>query len=272
MANLRSPNVSPDMRAMAKFWHAQAVDGILLWEFVTTLDFEWSIIRGNRPYHWTIWIYSLMRLAALMAVILDMIELDVYTPINCQLGIIFELIFSYLTLACASLLLMLCVVAIWKRNKIILTLATTVWMTSVAFLIQGIVRIRSVWTSEEGCLVSNSDIAKLNFIVTLATYTILLLMMLAGLLYLRLEGGGVLSLGDFLWKQGVIWFLLAAVAEVPPAVFLFLNLNESFNLMFQIPALIVLAIAATRIYRALIDFSSDTYSLLTLLSSSHSHG
>ncbi|KAH9974575.1 hypothetical protein BGW80DRAFT_1301357, partial [Lactifluus volemus] len=30
--------------------------------------------------------------------------------------------------------------------------------------------------------------------------------------------GGMLSLGDFLWKQGLIWFLLAAVAEVPPTV------------------------------------------------------
>jgi hypothetical protein len=62
-------------------------------------------------------------------------------------------------------------------------------------------QIRSVWTSEEGCLVSNSDTAKLNFVVTLATDIILLIMMLAGLLYLRLEGGGMFSLGDFLWKQ-----------------------------------------------------------------------
>jgi hypothetical protein len=26
------------------------------WEFVTTLDFEWSVIRGRRPYLWTIWV------------------------------------------------------------------------------------------------------------------------------------------------------------------------------------------------------------------------
>ena len=28
----------------------------LSWEFFTTLDFEWSVIRGNRPYRWTIWV------------------------------------------------------------------------------------------------------------------------------------------------------------------------------------------------------------------------
>jgi hypothetical protein len=26
------------------------------WEFVTTLDYEWSVIRGHRPYRWTIWV------------------------------------------------------------------------------------------------------------------------------------------------------------------------------------------------------------------------
>jgi len=26
------------------------------WEFLTTLDYEWSIIRGRRPYRWSIWV------------------------------------------------------------------------------------------------------------------------------------------------------------------------------------------------------------------------
>ena len=26
------------------------------WEFITTLDYEWSVIRGHRPYQWTIWV------------------------------------------------------------------------------------------------------------------------------------------------------------------------------------------------------------------------
>jgi hypothetical protein len=26
------------------------------WEFLTTLDYEWSTIRGRRPYRWTIWV------------------------------------------------------------------------------------------------------------------------------------------------------------------------------------------------------------------------
>jgi len=28
------------------------------WEFVSNLDYEWSFIRGHRPYRWTIWVCS----------------------------------------------------------------------------------------------------------------------------------------------------------------------------------------------------------------------
>jgi hypothetical protein len=28
------------------------------WEFITTLDYEWSVIRGRRPYRWSIWVRS----------------------------------------------------------------------------------------------------------------------------------------------------------------------------------------------------------------------
>jgi hypothetical protein len=26
------------------------------WEFVTTLDYEWNVIRRHRPFRWTIWV------------------------------------------------------------------------------------------------------------------------------------------------------------------------------------------------------------------------
>jgi len=28
------------------------------WEFVTTLDYEWSVFRGRHRYLWTIWVCS----------------------------------------------------------------------------------------------------------------------------------------------------------------------------------------------------------------------
>jgi len=90
----------------------------------------------------------------------------------------------------------------------------------------------------------------------LVTDVALLLTMFIGLLRLRNRGGGRFDLGRLLWKQGVIYLFIATIAEIVPVVFLFLDLNSAFDLMFTMPALITLSIAATRIYRALADFSS----------------
>jgi hypothetical protein len=63
-------------------------------------------------------------------------------------------------------------------------------------------QLHSVWKPEEGvCMVLNSDVTKLNIIVTFVTNLVLLLMTVIGLLRLRVEGGGMLDLGRFLWKQ-----------------------------------------------------------------------
>ncbi|KAH9974544.1 hypothetical protein BGW80DRAFT_146286 [Lactifluus volemus] len=280
MVNFRDPIVLfQDFLVLVKLWHA--FGGVFLWEFFTTLEFEWNVIRGRRPYRWTIWIYSLTRISTLFVVILNMIAFDASSPIHCQVSamaamsymcvppsvlitddtklvVTFQLILAHLAVASASLLIMLRVIAIWNRNKTVLAFSISVWGINVAFLIQGVVRLRSAFGPEATtCVVRNSDIAELNVIVTFVTDIILLLMMLAGLLHLRRQGGGLLDLGNFLWKQGIIWISLAVAAGVPPAVFLILNLNEALNLMFQIPALIILTISATRIYRSLIHFSSD---------------
>ncbi|KAF8259728.1 hypothetical protein EI94DRAFT_997400 [Lactarius quietus] len=78
--------------------------------------------------------------------------------------------------------------------------------------------------------------------------------MLVGLLLLRVHGT-MFAFGQFLWKQGLIWLFLATVSGVPPAVFICLNLNDPFNLMFQTPVLIVMTIGATRMHRSLADFA-----------------
>jgi hypothetical protein len=73
------------------------------WEFFTTLDYEWGVIRGRRPYQWTIvvrtdtftpvfrfliglpsQIYSVTRVATLVTLILILFRMDVTIPFNCQ--------------------------------------------------------------------------------------------------------------------------------------------------------------------------------------------
>ena len=77
------------------------------WEFFVGLQYELSVIRGRRPYMWTIWvcysllfghvpganhpsekIYSFTRVCTLISVILNMLALDSSRPIDCQVRIV----------------------------------------------------------------------------------------------------------------------------------------------------------------------------------------
>jgi len=260
MVNFQSPElVSEDLWVAVKVWHA--FDGLFLWEFFTTLDYEWNIIRGRRPFRWTIWIYSLTRIATLVAVILNIVGVDISRPINCQLWVIFQSIFAYLAFSGASLLIVLRIFVLWNKNKIPLVLATSVWGTNIAFFIRGIVKLRSAWeTAQTNCEILNTESTKASVLVTLVTNIILFLIMFAGLLHLRRQGGNMPGLWRTLWRQGIIWFFLAIVAGIPPMVFIFLDLNDAFNLMFQMPSLIIMSIAATQMYRFLTDFYSSELS------------
>ena len=89
------------------------------------------------------------------------------------------------------------------------------------------------------CIITNVDTSKLSLVSLFASDLTLLLIMLAGLLRLR-NHGGTLEIGRLLWKQvgdigsnrcdvagstdtfdileGVIWFAIATIAELPQAV------------------------------------------------------
>jgi len=192
-----------------------------------------------------------------MGVILTMVEDDVTTPYNCEIETVFQLVFGYLAVASASFLIVLRIIAIWNKKKIITVVAFTVWTINVLFLIHGITRIRSAWSPDMAtCLTLNIESSKRNFVATLSTDIILIVIMLIGLLRLGFHERRAFGLGRLMWRQGLIWLLIATLAQVPPVVFLCLNLNDPYNCMLMITPTVAMSIAATRIHRQLVDFVS----------------
>ncbi|KAI0281022.1 hypothetical protein BGY98DRAFT_1185140, partial [Russula aff. rugulosa BPL654] len=162
--------------------------------------------------------------------------------------------------------------AVWNRNKAIGAIIAAIWVTNVSLLFMGVVRVndrvhsfrvlpyheqvRSVWDPlAKTCIVTNIDICEVSIISCFVADTILLLIMLAGLLRLRRHGRGSYELWDLLWKQGVIWFVVATVAELPPAVFMILNVNDVLDMISLFPSLVMTVIATTRMYRSLQCFA-----------------
>jgi hypothetical protein len=75
MVNWQDPSLLfNDYIALIKLNHALA--GIFIWEIVTTLSFEWDVLRGKRPYRWTIWLYLGTRYTGLLTFIIFFIDTD----------------------------------------------------------------------------------------------------------------------------------------------------------------------------------------------------
>ncbi|KAH9984723.1 hypothetical protein BJV77DRAFT_1071892 [Russula vinacea] len=135
-----------------------------------------------------------------------------------------------------------------------------IWITDSALFLLATIQLRSKWSPEaSACVLTNFDAdhaTKYAVLGTLIADIALLLIMLIGLLRMRREGGGAFAMGRTLWKQGLLWLLLATVGETPSAVLLVLNLNSSLNLITQSPGMIIEIIAATRLYRSLTNIYS----------------
>jgi len=196
-------------------------------------------------------IYLGSRLFALGGVIAQLVGFNLTSQYNCQSWISAVIILVYPAFACNSLLILLRTVAIWERRPVISIALTAVWLTNVAFLIHGMTLAKAVWVPFVNvCLVEGTQKAKLNVIVSATTNLILLIAMIFGVMRIKSDS----SIWRLLYVHGMVWIVLATVGLIPPTIFLFLNLNEPMNLMFETPALVITTICATRLYRALATF------------------
>jgi len=240
---------------MTKFWHAMI--GLYLWEFFTTLGYEWKVFRGELPYRWTIWIYSWARVASLVGVALLLATLDTTTQINCQHLILFTSIFFCSSATASSLLIVLRTIAIWNRNKVVVALTLILWLTSIGFHLHYILGVNLSWDPTLGGCVGYKIIpTTLSFVPALVVDMFLFSIILAGLIVLRRGGVGTFGLAHVLWTQGLIWLVLGILADVPELVFALLHSNDQWNAMFEVPSVIIMTIAVTRMHRSLVNFAS----------------
>ncbi|KAH9019174.1 hypothetical protein EDB85DRAFT_583104 [Lactarius pseudohatsudake] len=244
MSDWKSPTViAAEYFALIKVCHVMA--GILIWELVVYIGFEYSFLTGKRKFRSSFLLYLGARWFPLFAIIVILVGFDSANQINCQL-------FSYLSMISASALIGLRIAAIWGLNKIAISIAFIAWLVHAGFLIHSVVVLRAAWRGGV-CTITNPSQTRNNIPVTLVTDLVLLVLMLTGLL--RWENarqrGGVWWL---LYTQGLAWMTTVVVAEALITVFILLNLNDAMNLMFQLPALLTLTICASRMYRGLADY------------------
>ncbi|KAI0057061.1 hypothetical protein BV25DRAFT_1467476 [Artomyces pyxidatus] len=140
-----------------------------------------------------------------------------------------------------------------------LGIAIGAWLASIALNIRDLIILRSQFDRQERiCSLPATNRSLANVIGILASDLVLLTTMLIGLLRYREGCFGRFGLWRLLFQQGLMWFVLATVAEVPNVVLASINLNEVWDVVFQPVTLVILAIGSTRMYRYLSEYSSIT--------------
>jgi len=249
MVDWQNPvTVLQEFSAHIKVLHV--INGIYIWEFITNLSFEWGLLQGRRQWRWTVALYIATRLTTMFGVITDLVGLNLLSQYNCQVYIHFVTLFRYATTSFALSLYAIRCIAIWQRSMTVAVISGVILTANVATWIRRVIQANSIWTPEvQACLRVHTHVALLSNTVMLASEVIFILLM-AGGIYIRNPGPRAFKI---MYREGMLWLVIAALVQTPPVVFLVLNFNDVMNVMFIAPSVIFTSIGATRMYRTLSD-------------------
>ncbi|KAH8096700.1 hypothetical protein BXZ70DRAFT_896101 [Cristinia sonorae] len=255
---LISPSVSYqllcDTGEYLKLQHVIA--GIYFWEFVISLDFDWSFISGRhgRKFRWPIIFYFLDRYCLLLAMIGLLVTLDTNRELNCMAFVRFNQFAGNCAVGFASINLAIRTMAIWSQNRYVISGLTLLILGHWSIILTGVL-IGSRWAPGVGCsLVSvNSKILSAMFIYSMC-FDFIVLCLSAFKLCHRREGSQIVQL---LFKDGLIYFVVAFVSNMVATTFMLLDLNPVMTSVANAPAAVASTIVATRVVRHLFLYRDD---------------
>ncbi|KAI0064386.1 hypothetical protein BV25DRAFT_1914577 [Artomyces pyxidatus] len=226
-------------------------NGIFLWEYFTTMRFEWEVFTGQRPWRWSFAIYMISRLLALGSVILTFIGFNLQTEFDCNAWFRCVLVFSWFAIAFASFLLVLRAIAIWHRNVYVTIFVMGLWFMNFGSATYSVTKGHTEWLpSFNTCLISGTADFRWGIMINFIEDLSLIAVMFLGVL----DKKNATDLWRLLYVQGLAWMACTALSEIPAVVLSFLNINDGWNLMFQVPHMVIMVIISTRVYRNLFQY------------------
>jgi len=245
--------------------------GLYTWEVIIHLPFDWSIISRKREVHWPAFLYLYCKYSLFFGTIGITIANNVTTKVNCQALYVFIQFTGFTTIGSASTLLMLRTIAVWNRVPLVTVPLVLASMGQWGLLLHGIVIVRSSWSDvARACVVNAAQPVFMEaiYLYTMSLDLIVLLLTVIGLAMSQNRS----SLWQLLFRQGIIYFFVAFIANLLPAIFLVLNLNPIMNLVFSVPAAVASSIVACRSFVSLTNFRQKVYVHRALPHSSTSVG
>ncbi|KAH8103103.1 hypothetical protein BXZ70DRAFT_905744 [Cristinia sonorae] len=260
MPNWMSPQeLAKDAAAFDRLMHALL--GLYIWEFVTSLDFDWDYITGKKKFKWPLVFYFANRYCLLFALIGIAVALNVTEEVNCQALYTYNQIFGNASIGLASINLSLRTMAVWSQALYIVIPLVVVILGHWSLLLHGIL-LKAEWIPGQGCAITqtNNTLLAASFIYSMAfDFTVLTLsgVKLAFAMPGRRASGSPSRLMQLIFNDGLIYFAIAFLANLLATIFMLLNLNPVMSIIANVPAAIASSIVACRAVRRLANYQTS---------------
>ncbi|KAJ7060972.1 hypothetical protein C8F01DRAFT_1253447 [Mycena amicta] len=255
MPDWSSPaELAKDAAVFVKLQHALL--GLYAWEWFISLPFDWEVLTGRKRFRWPLIFYFANRYLLLGALIGIAVAFDTFTEVNCQSLFTFNQFAGDAALGLASINLSLRTIAIWSQNVYIKVMLVVIILGHWSLILQGVL-LKSAWSDElESCVILDT-----NTTILAATFTYSmcfdLIVFCLNAYKLGVNRRGKSKLSKMIFKDGLMFFFIAFLANLIATVFMFLNLNSIMSVVFNVPAAIASTIVATRAVRRLTNFTSQ---------------
>ncbi|KAG7092884.1 hypothetical protein E1B28_009194 [Marasmius oreades] len=235
--------------------------GIYVWEYLLSLDFDFAFITGRKPFRWPMIFYFANRYLLLCALIGLLVAFDSTSKINCQpLYVFIQLAGTASTTAGVNLCLR--TIAIYGHSKPIIVFLVILILGHWSLILMNF-QIKAVWNDElKLCVITavNNNIQIVAIYIYLTCFNLILFLLNAYKLYSH-GGKQVLvvksRLEKLIFSDGLAYFFVAFLANLTATVFLLSLPNTITGIIFDVPAVVISTICATRATRRLCDFKFD---------------
>ncbi|KAF7326057.1 hypothetical protein MKEN_00456600 [Mycena kentingensis (nom. inval.)] len=246
--------ITRDSVVFVKLQHALL--GVYAWEWFISLPFDWQVATGRKPFRWPLIFYFLNRYILLGALIGIAIAFDTQKELDCQSLFTFNSFAGDAAVGLASVNLSIRTLAIWSQAMWVKLLLGTVILGHWGLIFSGIL-LKSVWSPEaNACMIleTNTKIIAATFTYSMA-FDLLIFILNAYKLGVRRRGKSRLT--KMIFKDGLLFFFVAFLANLVATVFMIMNLNPIMSVIFNVPAAIASSIVATRAVRRLTNFTTS---------------
>jgi hypothetical protein len=260
MPDWKSPvELQKDAAAFVKLIHVLL--GVYAYEWFLSLNFDFGFVLGRRKFRWPMIFYFANRYLLLFALVGIIISMDVTSKVDCQALYTFNQIAGNAATGLASINLSIRTMAIWSQNKYIIGLLVLIILGHWSLILQGI-QLKATWVDGVGCVITqtNNTILAAIFIYSMCFDLIVLLLNTYKLLGINDKTANLLGrsrLTQMIFEDGLIFFIIAFLANLCATVFMLLNLNQIMTIIFNVPAVVASSIVACRAVRRLTNFTNS---------------